>query len=149
MKYIHYGHKAFSLNDFIDVSNEEYRNKPKGGLWASPIDSKYGWKQWCEDEQFRECNDENSFIFELKPEAKIYQINCKEDILKLQKIEYAMMRSNIYPDFEQIKESGIDAIQFNLSNDNEGTFDDSMYFALYGWDCDSLLVLNKHIIKTV
>ena len=27
-------------------------NKPYGGLWASDINAKYGWKSWCEDENF-------------------------------------------------------------------------------------------------
>jgi hypothetical protein len=145
-KYIHYGCPQYDQNQFVDISNKEYFNKPNGGLWASPVYARYGWKQWCDDEQFRECDEKNAFIFELDTEAKILYINSKDDVLKLPKIEYPMMRCNVYPDFEKIKESGIDAIQYNLSDDNGSSFDNSLYFALYGWDCDSILVLNKNVI---
>ena len=146
-KYIHYGCSQYDKYQFVDVSNKDYFNKPNGGLWASPVDARYGWKQWCNDENFRECNEKNSFTFMLSPTANIFHINCKDDVLRLPQIEYSMMRSNIYPDFEKIKESGVDAIQFNLSNDKEGSFDEGLYFALYGWDCDSILILNKEAIK--
>ena len=36
--------------------------------------------------------------------------------------------------------NGIDVIEFNLSNDED------LYFALYGWDCDCILVLNPEVI---
>lgn len=26
------------------------RNKPKGGVWTSPLDSEQGWKEWCAGE---------------------------------------------------------------------------------------------------
>ena len=38
-------------------------------------------------------------------------------------------------------ENGIDAIEFNISNDWD------LYMALYGWDCDSILILNPNIIE--
>ena len=43
-------------------------------------------------------------------------------------------------DFELMIKNGIDVIEFNLSNDED------LYFALYGWDCDCILVLNPEVI---
>lgn len=43
-------------------------------------------------------------------------------------------------DFEEIKKE-YDAIEVLISED------DQLYWDLYGWDCDSLLILNKDIIK--
>lgn len=49
--YIHYGSSTFYK--FPPVKNELYFDKPIGGLWASPIDTQYGWKYWCKVNHFR------------------------------------------------------------------------------------------------
>ena len=46
-------------------------------------------------------------------------------------------------DFEQLIANRIAAIEFNLSNDWD------LYMALYGWDCDSTLILNPDVIKII
>lgn len=43
-------------------------------------------------------------------------------------------------DFEKLKED-YDAIEVLISKDSR------LYWSLYSWDCDSLLVLNKDIIE--
>lgn len=53
----------------------------------------------------------------------------------------------LFPDFEKIKDMGIDAIQYNLSNDTTKDYFQGLYYSLYGWDCDSILILNKDCIK--
>jgi hypothetical protein len=57
---IHYGSTNYNHEKVGAIVNENWV-KPKGGLWASPIDSKWGWKDWCESEKFRECNEDNYF----------------------------------------------------------------------------------------
>jgi len=42
-------------------------------------------------------------------------------------------------DFESMKKD-YDAIKFNYDNNP------SLYWDLYGWDCDCILVLNKNVI---
>lgn len=49
MNYISYGLGKFDVDKFDEIQNVEYRNKPKGGLWASPVSAKRGWKDWCWD----------------------------------------------------------------------------------------------------
>lgn len=145
MKYIHYGHKNFDLSLFVEPQNREHFTKPTGGLWGSPLDAERGWKQWCESESFQDCNEDNCFIFELIDTANIYQINCKEDIEQLP-LQNSIITTWLAPDFEAIKKSGIDAIQFNLSNDTTENYFERIYYALYGWDCDCILVLNKDVV---
>ena len=41
-------------------------------------------------------------------------------------------------DFEKIAEE-YDAIEVNIDN--------SLYYALYTWDCDSILIMNPNIIR--
>lgn len=140
--YIHYGHKEFDINKFVIPTNRPYNNKPAGGLWASRTDAKYGWKHWCEKECFCDCREDNSFMFKLSDKANILYINCVEDVHKLpdQKTDLELTCIKTV-DFEQLMLNGIDAIEFNISNDW------NLYMALYGWDCDSILILNPNIIE--
>lgn len=55
-QFIHYGHTKFNIKKFDNIKNK-YGNKPDGGLWLSPVNSKWGWKDWCESERFKECNE--------------------------------------------------------------------------------------------
>lgn len=59
--YIHYGHTKFDKDSFTKIKNVDCSTKPRGGLWASDINTKYGWKEWCNENEFRDCNKENSF----------------------------------------------------------------------------------------
>ena len=45
-------------------------------------------------------------------------------------------------DFEQLKEN-YDAIEVDISADN------TLYWELYGWDVDSILVLNPNVVEVV
>ena len=38
--------------------------KPEGGLWASPFHSAYGWKEWCQHEDFGDLTSSFIFAFE-------------------------------------------------------------------------------------
>ena len=139
--YIHYGHNEFDINKFEIPKNRAWCNKPKGGFWASRIDAKHGWKHWCEAENFRFCDINNSVVFNISDKANILYINCVSDVYQLpEQDEYtdSYMRS---VDFEKLIASGVDAIEFNISNDWD------LYMALYGWDCDSTLILNSDIIE--
>lgn len=139
--YIHYGHKKFLKNKFNEIQNQDWI-KPFGGLWASDENAEYGWKQWCEQENFRECNEDNCFRFELKKDTKVLHIRSVEDakqIITRTTDEYVSKCI----DFEKLKAYGIDAIELHLSDDF------GLYWQLYGWDCDSILILNKDVVKEV
>ena len=138
--FIHYGSTTFDTKRFKAIQNRPSFNKPFGGLWASPIDSENGWKQWNETECYAECIEENSFTFQLKPEARVYTIKSRADV-------YAMLEryrgkslipglANIgFPifDFEEMTKD-YDAIVFFINGET--------YEALYGWDCDSICLFN-------
>lgn len=133
------------------------RNKPFGGLWGTPVDDdSYGWLKWNENERYLAYDDDDYFEFTFKPNAKIYVIQSKKDIARLpQQWENPNMAGKVddfyydvakkygqefYPDFEKIAEK-YDGIEFHVNGE---TMD-----ALYGWDCDSVLVLNPDAIEVV
>lgn len=147
-KYIHYGHKEFRRDWFQPIKNdpEGLGSKPVGGLWASNVLAECGWKWWCEDTNFRECSEENSFTFSLKEDANVLRIESIKDLESLPKCKSLLaeqLEVNIpwvLLDFEALQKSGVDAIEVDM---NMG-----LYFALYGWDCDCILVMDPDVIVT-
>lgn len=73
--YIHYGSTVFDSSKGFPIRNETNWSKPRGGLWASRQNSTFGWKTWCEQEEFRDCDEHNSFKFRLRDNAKIAVIH--------------------------------------------------------------------------
>ena len=142
--YIHYGHKEFDINKFMVPKNRQFLNKPLGGLWASKTDTEFGWKDWCEKEDYSFCDRNQSFMFKISDNANVIYINCVEDVKKLpdQKTDLSLTCIKTV-DFEQLIDDGVDAIEFNIS------MDWGLYMALYGWDCDSMLVLNPDVIEVI
>lgn len=145
-KYIHYGSNKFDRKLFKTIKNQGWGTKPSGGLWASDVSALYGWKQWCQDEQFRVGKLRKNYIFYLSDNAKVFHIRSVNDLKELPKIkdnQYSIW----YPiDFEKAAQIW-DAIELHLSEDKSDRWEEGLYFQLYGWDCDSILIMNPDIIE--
>ena len=140
--YIHYGHTKFDKSVFNKIKNVDCSTKPKGGLWASDVEAEHRWKDWCEAEEFRDCKEENSFSFVLSDNAKVLYIDSIDDLKVLPKIDekFGMNFSSwILLDFEKLAET-YDAVEVSISSD----FD--LYYQLYGWDCDSIVIMNPDVV---
>lgn len=146
-RYIHYGHNSFDRNLFTPISNEEMFVKPYGGLWASPIDAEYGWYEWCCDEHFHTNWLSKNFTFTLSEKAKVIHIRSVADLKELpdQKSPEWFKRDPIWKciDFEKLLADGVDAVELHLSEDG------GLYQELYGWDCDSILIMNPDVVEVV
>jgi hypothetical protein len=130
---IHYGSNVFNPKLIQPIKNDNWV-KPKGGLWTSPINSNWGWKDWCESEDFRECSKENSFTLKLHDWAKICVIDSVSDLVCLPYYESYKR----YLDFEKIAEN-YDAIWLTEKGMQETRCSNP---DLYGWDCETFLILN-------
>ena len=124
----------------VENSWEYIINKPKkGGLWASPIGCTYGWKEWCEEQDFRLSALEESITFEFT--GKILTI---DDLATLESLPFINIEVGSYSrpnlDFEVIAKE-YDAIYLTEKGEQETRL--TSPFTLYGWDCECLLVLNK------
>ena len=157
MRFIHYG--STKLKEMIEMRDKIsclYLNKPYKGLWASPIGSEYfTWKDWCEGECYRECNEDNSFIFKIKEGSNILLLESKEDLYKVK--DYIIVESQFtkYFDYDKIMDqyNGILLIHGN----NYGYFHDIFCFSgenndIYrgmfnSWDCDSIVIWNSDAIE--
>ena len=151
--YIHYGTKAFMPELFTPVHNR-YFVKPYGGLWASPENAIYGWKEWNKDNNFVEIIEDKSFKFTLTEGAKVLHICSVRDLDDLPRVIIPGMTNvdtgMVYLDFEALMEQGYDAIELHFSEEDKSCcgFMEGLYWALYGWDCDSILIMNPNVIVT-
>lgn len=159
--YRHYGHSHFDINQFNHVANRPYSNKPFGGLWSSPTeDVDIGWKEWCVGNEFNLDKLNTYFDFRLKDNSKILEIKDIKDLDKLPKVKLdeevkeiitnTNMNSDI--DFEKLSKEydGIQVWMYRSKdiNSTERLFD-GVYYRMYGWDVDTLLVLNPNIIEEI
>lgn len=144
VEYVHYGHKEFLKELFQPIKNREMFSKPTGGFWASRVNALYGWKDWCKDNDFRDCREDNCFRFSVSENANVLTINSVDDLKGLPKAKQPVpVESSLwdnYLDFEQLLLNGIDAVEVNISSDRD------LYMVLYGWDCDSILIMNPDIV---
>lgn len=142
--YIHFGTNSFDPNLFKPIK-DIFWIKPQGGLWASELHCKNGWKDWCIENNYRTCEltTENAFTFKLKKYSRVLSINSVEDLRPLPKYNFeAPLVTKISPIFLKFEELAklYDVIEFSLSKDP------NLYWALYGWDCDCILVMNKDVV---
>ena len=143
--YVFCGSDHFDRSIFIPITNEPYLwNKPCGGMWSSPVNSDNTWEDWCRGNGFKLEKLNKQFRFILTERSRVLRIKYNKDLDDLYSQGYK--RSDFdqyshlldddlyYLDFEKILANGYDAIQVTIT--------DETYFSLYGWDCDTLLVLN-------
>jgi len=113
-----------------------------GGLWASPVDTKYGWKEWCLAEQYGIQRLDKHFTFHYT--GKVLKIDTCADLERM--VWSKVFHSIEYPDFEKMVKLGIDAIWLT----EQGQWDTrsaSNSKNLYGWDCECALIMNPGGIR--
>lgn len=140
----HYGSDTYLPEKVLPVQNSKWiKPKKEGGCWTSPVDSKWGWKDWNEGEQFAECNERNSFTICLKETAKIFVIDSLEDLKNAPLTDGYSTR---VLDFEAIAKY-YDAIWLTEKGQNATHF--SYPLNLCGWDCETVLILNPDCCTAV
>lgn len=139
MQYVHYGHQQFDSRFFKPVKNRRYTPKPIGGFWASPVTTRGSkWAELCRKEGYDGCDLKRSFQFNIPLTGKILRITRVNQLDALPKSapdEYGI----VYLDFEALAKE-YDALEVLISEDNR------LYYSLFGWDVDTLLVFNPDII---
>jgi len=115
--------------------------KPIGGLWCSPVDSKFGWRDWCKCESYDSIDSKHKVILDVDISHFII-IDKQEDTNKL--IWHEVIREHYAINFEKMKEKGINGIYLT----EEGQYNTRYIYpkGLYGWDCESIVILNESSI---
>ena len=149
MRYIVLGKTELKEELFNKDLTNNGINKPKGGLWSSPYnkDTISGWYQFCKEENFVKADNTVGVIFTLKEEARIYTIDTKEDLDNLANkypiVVKENLRYNFMIDYTKVSKD-YDAIY--LTDKGQWATRFSRPNTLYGWDCETLLVLNFNAI---
>ncbi len=143
MQYIHYGDDDFDINKFIPISNRSEATKPFGGFWGSRKNADFSWKEWCTEIDLKSKDLTKKIQFSLSNGAKILVINNIKLLDKLPQNEENHIVNKLFVtlDFEKLSKQ-YDAIEVLISEDER------LYELLYGWDCDSILVMNPNVIIT-
>lgn len=157
---VHYGSSSYDPEKFVPAKNPAYWfPKPAGGgLWTSPENSSWGWKQWCEYGRFHTEELDTSFRLQLHPASKVVMIDSWEDYKKdLKVINVSVAEKERWitldgsyriVDFEGMLADGIAAIWLTENGQNVTRFGPRLatFDSLYGWDCESVLILDKEAI---
>lgn len=127
--------------------------KPKGGLWASPVNSVFGWKDWCRSEDFRTDRLKTWTKFKISPKAKILVINSYWDLVDIAK-KYAEESPDNYNrvlKFKKMQEDGYSGVFLTYRGHLENHFvwdrESPISFALNTWDCESIVLFDPEVIE--
>ena len=121
------------------------------GLHQGGDVSDYSWLAFLEDVRIDKRSDVH-FNFTLRDDATICTIDNINDFQKIEefvlnkdKLKYlhagSIMLWTIYLDFEAMVRHGIDAVELDLTKNYS-----DLHYALYDWDVNSILIMNKDII---
>ena len=134
MKFVHYTDNSNFILKPIIIKNTTWV-KPEGGLWCSPIDSIHSWKDFCISEEFGDIDSDYKVVLDIDMKQSLI-INTYKDILKLSWIEKRSI------DFVSMIQQGIDCVFLTANGERQ-----TKYTTLYGWDCESIVILNDKCIK--
>ena len=95
--------------------------------------------------------ENNSFKFQLCDNSKVAIIHCMKDLDCLPTIgSNCSIFWNKVIDFEECVRQGYDAIELCwYGSEYKDKKADDMYFGLYGWDCDSIVILNPSVVVPI
>lgn len=157
--YYHYTKDPFELD-----LNKKYLNQIKGcfkpfGLWVSD-DSDFGWKEWCEGEEFKLDSFSHRTKITIKNENNIYFLRTLKEMKKFNGA-FSVPLEEIYPDMKRHFDNKyrIRYIDWSKVKDTYGGLVISPYQHFFrldpdymwycSWDCASGCIWDLNNIDTV
>ncbi len=151
-QYITYG---FVIEDIKDIKTDLTtigNMKPKSALWGSPVDAEFGWREWCEAENYIPGKRHMSFdeyfktyfTWTLKDNSKIYTISNLHHIRKLADagiIHRSGKFLDLIVDYKMAYDMGYSAIELCDSTLGHRFFN-PLELLFNSWDCESIVVLD-------
>lgn len=137
-----------SYQDFVQLRQLQLGNTNKPfyfGLWASPVDSEWGWRNFCMDNGWNLDRLTNRFLFRLSPDSKIYVVDDVEDLDAV-----STFGMNGYGwktiDFHRLVDEGFDGIYATKKGVRIEDDAETRLRGLDLWDVESVCVFNKDVI---
>lgn len=144
MELIHYGCKRLDPRKFMPIKNRKYGNKPSGGLWTSPVKAAEGWRWFCKLEMPNRIT--NMFVkFRINKHARILKIDSLQNLVDTIDL-YRIQGNGIfgdYIDYENLAKD-YDAVWLTAKGQWRTRLTSP---SLYGWDVETVFIMNPKIIK--
>lgn len=141
--FTHFGDDRLSVDKFVEIKKNDYYCgglKPRGGLWGSNENTGHiGWSKWVRTSEM-DKDLLKSFNFKLKDDARVLVVTGTELLNSDCNILGGLPSQ--YKDWMKVKDE-YDAVYIDAGSDK------NLYFLYYGWDCDSILVLNIDSVEEV
>jgi hypothetical protein len=134
----------FNIERFnSNIKKHNFLNKPRGGLWGSPVNSEFGWIDWCNSEDFTNSDTPKlSFKWKFTEDAKILKIDSKEDYLKALK-KFKVQTQSPYFDSrdEHLDWWRVSCYYdgFHLSYKGFRELKNNFSWGISSWDCESIV----------
>lgn len=147
--YRHYGATHFVKEKVREIKNniDWTPTKPSGGFWGTPVNAQWGWKDWCESEGFRDCDEKDSFTFTLKDGARVLDIYTSSDVDKIPRARKSVDTMDFLLAFMGIPQMFLDFEEVAKSYDAIEIHGENGFYALNAWDCDSILIMNPDVVE--
>lgn len=143
---IHYGSPVFYHEKFNPVFDSHWIKPRGGGFWASPVDAEWGWKQWCESEEWGLERLTTHVRLTFKGNVLTIDSVADLDLLEWSKPNGTIMHHEGIR-FGVMRRAGIDAIHLTTNGQEATRYSEPR--RLYGWDCESVLIMNPLTITEV
>ena len=143
MRLIHYGSSEYNRKSFRPISDKVAWNKPDGGLWTSPVGSEWGWSDWCKAEDFGDLSKH----FELDFFGTVLTIDSVGDLDKFHWFDGGGLPLHVSFTSLCVKPFVYDAIHLTEKGEQATRLTSPKH--LYGWDCETVLILNPDSIKQI
>ena len=165
IKYVTYLQKGdiFDQSKIVIDLNNKHNGclfKPDRGFWGSPIDARFGWKEWTKCEEFRDYDYDNPIYWTLTS-GKILLVDWDE----VENKETSNLTKYIKPiyvtpvmigdycsysvlDWNKMLEDDIVAVQLMDSYIGH-CFKYDLEERFNSWDCESIVVLDKSRLKFI
>lgn len=148
MKVVHYTKPFFKLHP-ITIKNGDGKTelfiKPHGSLWCAPLDSAYGWIDWCRAESYGDIDHKQRVILDVDTSNFVVIDSVVDMETKLPWYQIHGLFQAI--DFEAMVGQGIDGMHLTEKGQIDTRWSEPR--SLYGWDCETILILNERCIKEV
>lgn len=123
-------------------------NKPEGGVWASPVCSKFGWADFCNRDAFQLKTLNKHFLFKLNSDANIYIIDTIDDLKRCSYFDEEIGQYIIdVPKLVDLYD-GI-YLTYNGAVNLRHTPYNSRVSDLSSWDIESICIFNPYVIEPI
>ena len=154
----HYGEDFFRPDRVQKIDfYQNHLNKPKiGGIWLSPKESEYGWKEWATVVEYKHFRDKYRWDVKLKTDAKIICCLEEKDLLNLPTSDLFVdgIYACSYIDYGELIRRGYDGLflsfQLLANTKLQGKHIEGSPIPTFRyWDCESLLLFGTRCIQHV